>query len=239
VVWIFVRPEQIAEGQLIIEGRKAHHLARVLRIRPGEPGVAVSEGQEHPFEVVRVERARVVAIILETHPSRSEPAIELTLLQAVLPHPDFDAVLEGTRPLGVARFVPVLAARSLVRPRQERRPRWQAIVEAAAEQSHRGRIPEVLPAMRLQEALNQVPGSQLLVLHPAGGDALNAIPPHPASYTIAIGPEGGWTSGELDTMRAAGGRPISLGPRILRARLAGIVAAAILIHHVAAVAPTN
>ena len=232
MVWVFVRLDQVAAGRRVIEGEKARHLARVLRIRQGERGVAVSDGREHVFEVVQVERDRIQGVILETHPIRTEPPVGLTLLQALLPHPDFDAVLEATTAVGATRFIPVLAERSVARLRRDRRERWEAVVESAAAQSHRGHIPQVLPAMSLNDAVRSLAGSPLLVPHPAATDRLNISGEGSSAYALAIGPEGGWTNKEIDILREAGGQLISLGPRILRARLAGVVAAAILIHHV-------
>jgi 16S rRNA (uracil1498-N3)-methyltransferase len=227
--WTFVEAGQIADGQVVIEGKKGHHLARVLRVRPGERGVAVWAGREYELEVVAVEGARIVARLQADRPAEGEVSTAVTLLQAVLPNPDLDAVLEGGTTVGIQRFVAVQAARSVGRPPAGRLARWEAIVESAAEQSHRGEIPQVAGPMTLPAALDQANGSRLLLLDPAAflplGQAVNGSP----AYAIAVGPEGGWTDDELSTLRGRGALAVNLGPRILRARLAGIVAAAILV----------
>src|SRR2546428_580832 len=207
VIWLFVSPAQIRDGVLTIYGPKGHHLARVRRVRPGEAGVAVSDGQEHGFTVVSVEGSTVRARLSESRPNRSELGSELVLLQAVLPSADFDAVLEGGTEVGVTRFVPVLAARSVARPQADRRDRWRAVVESAAEQSHRGRIPDVTAPMRLPEALRAIAGTPLIVLDPSAAQRLG---PMDGPVALAVGTEGGWTSDETAAMAGDGGKQVRL-----------------------------
>jgi 16S rRNA (uracil1498-N3)-methyltransferase len=147
----------------------------------------------------------------------------------VLPNPDFDAVLEGGTAVGIQQFVAVQAARSVGRPPAGRLSRWEAIVESAAEQSHRGAIPTVTGPATLSLALGEASDSRLLALDPAASLPLAQAIDGSSAYTIAVGPEGGWTDDELSTLRGRGAVAVNLGPRILRARLAPIVAAAILV----------
>ena len=227
--WTFLEVTPAVGGSVQIDGKKGHHLARVLRVRPGEHGIAVYAGREYEVEVAAVDGARIDARVLADGPARGEPTTTIKLLQAVLPNPDFDAVLEGGTAVGIQRFVAVQAARSIGRPPAGRRTRWEAIVESAAEQSHRGRIPSVTEPMMLSSALDQVGDSRLLALDPAASLPLGQAIDESAAYSIAVGPEGGWTDDELALFRARGAVAVSLGPRILRARLAPIVAAAILV----------
>ncbi|TMF11134.1 MAG: 16S rRNA (uracil(1498)-N(3))-methyltransferase [Chloroflexi bacterium] len=227
--WAFVEASQISGSSVRIDGKKGHHLARVLRVRPGERGVAVTDGHEYELEVIEIEGERVVGRVLGERSARGEAAIPVALLQAVLPNPDFDAVIEGGTAVGIRRFVAIQAARSIGRPPAGRLVRWQAIAQSAAEQSHRGEIPEVAGPMGLSPALDRVAGSRLLALDPAASTPLmRAIDGSPA-YAIAVGPEGGWTDDEMTTFRDRGAIAVNLGPRVLRARLAPVVAAAILV----------
>jgi 16S rRNA (uracil1498-N3)-methyltransferase len=227
--WTFVEPAWVADGRVTIAGPQGHHLARVLRVHPGERGVAVAGGREYELEVVEAGGGRVVGRIVGDRPVHGEAETAVTLLQAVLPNPDFDAVIEAGTEVGIHRFVAVQAARSVGRPPASRLTRWQAIAGSAAEQSHRGEVPEVTGPMPLTDALDQVAGARLLVLEPAAGMPLGQALDGSPAYAIAVGPEGGWTDGELATLRERHGVTVHLGPRILRARLAPIVAAAILV----------
>src|SRR5438105_1179274 len=93
--WTFVEASQISDGAIRIEGKKGHHLARVLRVRPGEHGVAVCGGREYELEVSDVQGERVIGRVLDERPARGEARTGVTLLQAVPPNPDFDAVIEA------------------------------------------------------------------------------------------------------------------------------------------------
>ncbi len=99
------------------------------------------------------------------------------------------------------------------------------VVEAAAEQSHRGRIPEVTAPMTLPEALGLVAGTPLVILDPL---ATEPVRRRQNAVALAVGPEGGWTDDEMAAMVATGATRATLGPRILRARLAPVAAAVIL-----------
>jgi 16S rRNA (uracil1498-N3)-methyltransferase len=227
--WTFVETTPAVGGSVHIDGKRGHHLARVLRVRPAERGIAVFAGREYELEVVAVDGSRIEARVLTDRPARGEASTAVALLQAVLPNPDFDAVLEGGTAVGIRQIVAVQAARSIGRPPAGRLSRWEAIVESAAEQSHRGAIPTVRGPVTLSSALDGLASSRLLALDPGAPVPLGQAIDGSAAYTIAVGPEGGWTDEELSTLRARGAVSVNLGPRILRARLAPIVAAAILV----------
>jgi 16S rRNA (uracil1498-N3)-methyltransferase len=227
--WMFIDPAVVAGGPVSFAGAKGHHLARVLRVRAGERGVAVAGGREYDLEVVAVHAERVTARVLGDRPARGEPGRAVTVLQAVLPNPDFDAVIEAGTAVGALRFLAVEADRSVARPAPARLSRWQAIAESAAEQSHRGRVPEVAGPMSLGQAVDQAAGSRLLLLDPGAPTPLDPTVDGAAACAIAVGPEGGWSDSERALLRERGGVPVNLGPRILRARLAPVVATAILV----------
>lgn len=230
LIWIFVQPDAVRDGAITIAGPKGHHLARVRRAQRGERGTAICGLTEYEFEVVSVGRNRLEARVVGSGPVHSEPGPELTLLQAALPHPDLDSVLEAATALGVRRFLPVLAERSVARPGPDRQRRWEAIVESAAEQSHRRTLPQVALPSELRTTLEQVGDSRLVVLDPAAKQPLPAVEDESRPVTIAVGPEGGWSPGELEEFRRYESELASLGPFVLRARLAPIAAIAILMH---------
>src|SRR2546428_13491011 len=119
--WTFLEVTRARGGSVQIDGKKGHHLARVLRVRPGEHGIAVYAGREYEVEVAAVDGARIDARVLADGPARGEPTTTIKLLQAVLPNPHFDAVLEGGTALGLRQFFAVPAGRAL-RPPPAGRP---------------------------------------------------------------------------------------------------------------------
>ena len=228
--WTFVEAAHLASGMVTVDGAAGHHLARVLRVRPRELGVIVAGGRKHEVEVIEVGDGRVVARVIGERPAASEPETRISLWQAVLPNPDFDSVIENGTAVGVRRFVPIQAMRSVARPADTRLSRWQSIATSAAEQSHRDEIPSIAGPMTLEDALSRERDeSWLVVLDPAATDPLASVVERSDAYTLAVGPEGGWTADEMSAMERKGGIRVTLGPRILRARLAPVIAAAILV----------
>src|SRR6058998_3454962 len=98
--WTFVEPSQVANGQVTIRGPQGHHLARVLRVHRGERGVAVAGGRQYELELVEIDGGRVIGRIVADRPVQEEARISVALLQAVLPNPDFDAVIEDGTAVG-------------------------------------------------------------------------------------------------------------------------------------------
>jgi 16S rRNA (uracil1498-N3)-methyltransferase len=111
--------------------------------------------------------------------------------------------------------------------------RWRQIIREAAEQSGRGKLPELEPAQPFPAALEQAQAAELILMpwEEAAGTTLKQALAGLAATRVAlfIGPEGGLTPDEADLARQAGARLVTLGPRILRAETAGLaVCAAIL-----------
>jgi len=191
-------------------------------------------GWEYEAELTRLGREQVEARLVARAPARGEPAIRLHLYQGLLKANKFEAVLQKGTELGVASFTPVRCLRCVAgAPSPARHGRWRKIVQEAAEQSRRGRLPPVHPVLSLEEALATAPGLRLL---PWEGETVQglraALAAAPVSeVSLFIGPEGGWAEAEVALAVAQGATPVGLGPRILRAETAGLVAAAAILYH--------
>jgi 16S rRNA (uracil1498-N3)-methyltransferase len=141
-----------------------------------------------------------------------------------------DLVVQKATELGVARILPFEAERSVVRLEparaEERAGRWRRIASEAARQCGRADVPEVAAPAALDRALAALaPGTRTFVFHPGGG-TLEA--PAPAAVAAVVGPEGGLTDAEVRACEEAGATRAALGPRVLRAETAAIVAVALL-----------
>jgi 16S rRNA (uracil1498-N3)-methyltransferase len=137
--------------------------------------------------------------------------------------------------LGVARIVPITAERVVARPGaargEERRARWERIARAAVKQSRRAIAPVVEAPRRLADLLAETPGPDTIWLClPGAPSPAAAGPPPPARLLILVGPEGGFSAPEVEAARAAGARPVGLGPRTLRSESAGLVAVVLAQH---------
>ncbi|HXF50459.1 MAG TPA: 16S rRNA (uracil(1498)-N(3))-methyltransferase [Dehalococcoidia bacterium] len=223
----------LAPGRVVIlEGDAARRVTRVLRLRPGERlALFDGSGTEAVAELARVAPARVEAVVLSVQPGLPEPPVRITLCQSVVKGERFEWALEKGTEIGVARFVPLVARRNVVRPGEGAKlERWRRIVIEAAEQCGRSAVPEVTAPASLDDVLESLDGPAIV---PYEGEretgiaaALRAMG-RPRALTILIGPEGGFTPDEIERAMSRGARPVSLGPRILRSETAGIVAAAL------------
>lgn len=236
----FVLDAPLATGLRVDLEAQAHQLRQVLRASVGD-SILLLDGDGHAYlaEIIELTHQRAAARILEAAYAASEPAIPVTLYQAALKGDRMEWVLQKATELGVARFVPVISARTITRPAEtivRKYPRWQAIVREAAEQCGRSRLPALLPPQSWIEVTRQGEGLRVLAWESiAGGKSLLAVvqtalaqTPAPTAISLLIGPEGGLTGGEVTMATQAGWSSVSLGPRTLRAETAAIVATALV-----------
>jgi 16S rRNA (uracil1498-N3)-methyltransferase len=224
--------EQFEVMTAVMEGEAAHHLGRVLRAQTGQL-YELSDGQR--VWLSRIERAsrdRVEFALVEELPAHT-PALDVTLLLAVVKFDAFEWALEKATELGVARIVPLAAARSekgLLAAAAKRSERWRKILLEASQQSRRVRLPILSELITPQQAFADGKSSRCVLLSerpdaPSMRDVLSATGTV-AKATLAIGPEGGWTDAEISAARTTGFAEASLGKLILRTETAVIAALA-------------
>lgn len=233
----FVSPQARSGGSIRLDGAQARQIARVLRLTPGEQIIALDgSGAEWLVTLTAVTPAAVEGEIVEERAAAGEPRLRLTLVQAVLKADHFEWVLQKGTEVGIAAFMPVVTRRGIVplAPAASKHDRWRAIVLEAAEQSHRGIIPTLAPAQSLADALRSAPSPVFVLWEEEQATGLRAVLERFGfleQATLVVGPEGGLTPQEADMARAQGAVTVSLGPRILRAETAGLVAAAAMLYH--------
>lgn len=171
--------------------------------------------------------------------SSREPAVRVTLVQSALAGGALDDVVRDATMLGAHRIEFVCPARAQISPLTlERRnlvARWTRVAIASAKQCGRAVVPSLHVWRRLEDALSaERIGDRVLLVEPSIAATSPWSPRQPLSPRrdahVLVGPEGGWTSEELDFAGSAGWRPWRLGPRTLRADAAGGVALAVLLH---------
>lgn len=226
--------DSFAEGAAVVRGEEAHHIARVLRVRPGQL-FELSDGSALWLaKVARVERDRVEFALVEPVPAAA-PAFEVTVLVSLFRFARFDWALEKATELGVAAIRPVSAARSeraLVEAAAKRARRWEKIAHEASEQSRRLAAPRILAPARATEAFRETAAEvKLLLSERRAAPPIERLRPRrrAASVALAFGPEGGWVEEELEAARDAGFEEASLGPLILRAETAVIAALSVVL----------
>jgi 16S rRNA (uracil1498-N3)-methyltransferase len=236
----FVDPGSVSERRVDFPENAARQSATVLRLRPGEV-VAVFDGSgsEWTVRLDQVSASTMHGEIVDKRRPRVEPAVALTLCQAVLKADRFEFVLQRCTEAGVARFQPFISARGVAEmPRGPKLARWERIVQEAAEQSGRVTVPPILPpvpiaelalgadiqpAVVLWEEETKVP--LYAALERVGGGRT------PTRLSLIIGPEGGLESREVEALASEGIVAASIGPRVLRAETAALAATVATLYH--------
>jgi len=231
----FVLPEQIG-GTVVLIGEDAKHAASVLRVRVGE-NIVICDGQgmDYVCEVQGVTKSTVAAQVLEKQANTAEGRLKITVYQGLPKGDKFEQITQKTIELGAYAVVPVVCQRSITKADNaaSKLARWRKIAEAAAKQSHRGIIPVISEfatfakaieaAQRLDVAIACHVGEGLASLRSfLQGAGLSKA----ESIGLFIGPEGGFADEEIVAFAAAGIRPVSLGPSVLRTETAAVVAIA-------------
>ncbi len=236
----FVAPSCISKAAVYFPMDVSHQIATVLHLRTGQRVLVLDNaGTEHEVELEIVAPRTTEGRILSSHPAGSEPGLRIQLYLGLTQREKFEWILQKCTELGVAGFTPVISSRSLVQSPDEtgsKRDRWQRILQEAAEQSGRGRIPTLAAALRWEDALArfQSSGDQGLIAWEGEKTAsvAQALAAHKSSPRLAvfIGPEGGYSEAEVSQAQAAGLTPVTLGKRILRMETAAVVAVTLILH---------
>jgi 16S rRNA (uracil1498-N3)-methyltransferase len=227
---LFVGADLKPQTRLALPEDAAHHAARVLRLREGDPAVLFDgRGGEYEARLFMPGRGHVVAEIGEWRDIERETPLAVTLAQAVSSGEKMDFTIQKAVELGVAAIQPLLTVKSVVRLSAEREAKklahWKRVAIAACEQCGRNRIPDIAEPMPLDRYKAPASASKIL-LSPAGTQALAGLARGPIA--LAIGPEAGFSMEEERLLERAGFVPVRLGRRILRTETAALAALAAL-----------
>jgi len=209
----------------------AHHAVHVLRLREGDEVTLFNgRGGEFAARIASMQRLKISIDVLQHRAVERESPLRVTLIQGVSSGERMDSTLRKAVELGVAEVQPVLATRSVARPKGERaegrRSHWQKVVIAACEQCGRNKIPEVQPLISVAD-YRPGRGTKIL-LSPSSQALLSKLSFDESQFILAAGPEAGFTEDEEARLVEAGFVPASLGPRVLRTETAAVAALAAL-----------
>lgn len=228
----FYCPTPLATGlPLSLPAGAARHV-QVLRLQPGDVITLFNgEGGEFDATVTRMGRSDVEVAVGAHHAVEREAARPVHLLAGITANDRMDWLVEKATELGVASITPWVAERSVLKLKGERADKklahWQGVAVAAAEQCGRNRVPAVHPAVTLTEWLKTAPSGERWVLSLSAGTQPVAQMMRTDAVTVLSGPEGGLSPAEETAALAAGFKPVSLGPRVLRAETAPLALLAV------------
>ncbi len=238
----FVAPELLKGAAIQLPEKLAHQVRDVLHLAIGEQLLLLdNSGDETLCTVVKSGRAGVEVELVERRTGKAESPVRIILCQGLLKSARFEWILEKGTELGVASFAPILCRRStsgLEDAGPGKLQRWQRILQEAAEQCGRARIPELRPIRPFIHSLDDIPPGALALipweeerdrsLRNVLGVAASERKEKNSQLTVVlfIGPEGGLLAEEIMQAQQRGVQPVMLGPRILRAETAAVATVA-------------
>lgn len=237
----FFLPAHSFQGdRVIFPALQARQIVRVLRLGVGDDVVVlVDNGMEYEVVLDEVKRSGVQGVVRAQRYAAGEPMVEVALFVSLTQREKFEWILQKCTEAGVSLFCPYVSSRSLTQETtavEAKYVRWNHILREAAEQSGRGRVPRLRPAMRFDQALQEAHNSDGLALifwEGRGGIGLRTMlagVPFSGKVSLFIGPEGGFSEEEIRQARESGLHPVSLGRRILRMETAALVASVLVLY---------
>jgi len=221
--------DEVLGNRAFLTGDHARHLAQVLRAKSGQEFDIATGGEVRRGKIVAIAADRVEFALGEV--LREVTPADIAVAISIFKFDRMEWAIEKCTELGVARILPVIAARTekhLAQAAPKRVERWRKIAKQAAEQSRQVSSPEVLDPVKLAELMRDQAGVRIVLSEMETSLGLrDALPPDTSPLTLAFGPEGGWREDELADFAQAGWVSASLGPTILRAETAVIAAVAV------------
>ena len=237
----FVTAESLHEKHVILTGSQAHQICDVLRMKSGDKIIVLDNtGYEYTVVLSKVGRQEVPGQVVDRKKCEAEPKTRITLYQSLLARDKFELVLQKCTEVGVVRFVPVVTQRCIVRLADtvtvKKMSRWQSIITEAAEQSGRGRIPQIEDAVNFSDAVAGLDRFDCRLIgsleanEPGLREIIRTGNTEPIEIALFIGPEGGFSKEEITLARSKGAVSFSLGKRVLRTETAAVVASALILY---------
>ncbi len=210
-----------------------------LRFQGGRVGSLITltdaEGNDFRGRVLRLSETEASLFIFEAFPSSTESSLEIVLLQALPEKERMEMIIQKATELGVSAIVPFESERSISlkerEGKQKKAHRWQSIAVKAVRQSRRAKVPYVGECRSFEQVLGDwhEDGLRILLWEREGENLKRLVRQHPPQRIYAmVGPEGGFTEGEVGRAKEKRFIPVKLGQRILRTETAAITLVGIL-----------
>ena len=229
---VLVPPHAVQRDRVIVsDPDRLHHLRHVLRVSTGD-ALECCDGQGHSY-TGRILTHSARALVVQLDAALPEPPVVLpvTLAVSLIKLDRFEWMVEKATELGVDRLLPLVTARTVIRPspaQAERRvERWRRIIREAAQQCGRRRLPEIEAPQPFERAIAGFAQDACMLMPTLAGqtvplrDALAGLAQR-GSAAILIGPEGDFTPEEARLAAGRGATLVSLGALTLRSETAAL-----------------
>ncbi len=234
----FYTPDNLLLDQTIeLDKEASHHCIQVLRYKTGHQlELFNGDGFDYHAEITAIEGKKCWARIIKQIPSNNESPLNIHLFQGVAKGDKMDLIIQKTIELGVKQITPIFTQRCNVKLDNKRQIKkmnhWQKVIISACEQSGRSIIPQLNMPIQLAHVKSDDTNTRLY-LEPTSIKKLKSLTPNEASRSIQlfVGPEGGFSENDLQSLDKINAVGINLGPRILRTETAALTCISILQSH--------
>lgn len=221
----FVPPESLSNDVIELSGTEARHAISVLRVKAGEViRLADGKGKWVDGEIVEL-RKESLSVRVMTRGEDQKPKVSITLAQSLLKGDNQKAAFDQLVQAGVDSILPWRASRSV--GSVDKSEKWREVIFAAAKQSRRARIPQILSLSEITDLVESFSNFDLVVaLHESAVQQLSSLSTlvQAKKILLIVGPEGGLTDEEVKVFSGAGAAVVKLGDPVIRADLAGALA---------------
>jgi len=229
-----IHVKKLEIGEVRLDVAEAHHARDVLRLADRSP-VEVFDDEGRQASAVLIHSGASDAAVFVTQIVEKQNAAEWTIAAAVPKGERADWMVEKLSELGATAFIPLAAERSVVVPQgSNKMDRWKRIAIESAKQSRRAMPLRIEPLTTVDQLFaNQMGANQssvgwYLSTEPSATPVMQLLTPAPQRVLAMVGPEGGWTDGEMKAFEKAGFVPVKLTSTILRVETAAIAIAALM-----------
>jgi 16S rRNA (uracil1498-N3)-methyltransferase len=228
-------PDRIDGDHASLLGAHADHLSRVLRAEIGQQYDIATPAGVRMGRILSVKEGCVDFLLGDFLPNQQVSTPDITLALAIYKFDRMEWAIEKCTELGATKIIPFIAARTekhLAQAAQKRAERWRRLATQASEQSRRATPPELVDPIKFDQLIQEAAPTRIVLSESETTLSLAAVLAQtPTRPILAIGPEGGWTPGELKKFAESTWKAATLGPTILRAETAAIAALAIALSH--------
>jgi 16S rRNA (uracil1498-N3)-methyltransferase len=219
-------------AEIQLEEASSHYINRVLRMESGRPLVLFNgTGGEYTATVSQQSKKYTSVIVDGFSDINRESSLSIHLGIGVSKGDRFEWVLQKATELGVSKITPILTDRTEFKLKPDRQAKkyshWQQIIISACEQSQRNLLPQLQPIIEFSDWLPTLSESHKFVLHHRSNEKLASVD-SPLNIALAVGPEGGLSSSEIQQAEASGFSALTLGPRVLRTETAPLAAISLM-----------
>ncbi|MFA5840439.1 MAG: 16S rRNA (uracil(1498)-N(3))-methyltransferase [Candidatus Margulisiibacteriota bacterium] len=231
----FVSPDQIP----VISGEDVHHIRDVLRMQLGEElELLDGNGKAYQVKIAEYNKNTIICQILSTKTIEDPTKVKITLAQCLPKADKMKLIIQKSSELGVWSIIPIRSERTIAK--SEKKERWQTIAKEAAQQCRLTYVPNITEVKSFKEILSEAKDYSLAIIpweneqEKSLKSLISISPDSPSQISrfpdilILIGPEGGFSTNEIELAKHAGFIPVSLGPRILRTETAGLAMLAMI-----------